>query len=301
MKNIIMSGFKPEDRNVIYKILTNTGFKCKIINEYIKDELLNAKEEIISVMGVYNGNDLKAIRSITTDASNHEYIFGVTENERGLSFNASLYTDIPLFYLPPNEKEILKITNIIKNKLEEKRSETSLFKGLIDLKMNFEWPTPEVRISRTCHFLSELLTKTGYYNSSTEEAHSALALEEALVNSIEHGNLELDSSLKQSDVLFNDKYEELKTQRLKDPNYNKRKIKIKVTIDKEISSIIISDEGKGFDTARSEIAMNTNEKPPIEQIMEHSGKGFSLIKKAFDNVQYNSKGTEIILMNSMKI
>ncbi len=97
--------------------------------------------------------------------------------------------------------------------------------------------------------------------------------------------------------MLDDKYEELKAERLKNPKYNKKSIKITVNIDPYNSSIIIADQGRGFDTVKSEIHNEEKNNLSVEQIMEHSGKGFSLIKNAFDEVQYNSKGAEIILIN----
>lgn len=300
MNNIILSGFNPEHGNIIFNILSKNNLDCRIINENIETKLFKKKDNFFVIMGVYKIDDLKQIRLITTNASNHNYIFGILENNRSLNFTSSFYSQLPLFYLPPEEKELKKIASIIKQKIKNDNSEKSLFNGLKKLNINFEWTTSELKVSKISNFLAELLKKSGYYKTTTEIAHSVLAIEEALVNSIEHGNLELDSSLKQNGVLFNDKYEALKLKRLNDPKYKNRKIKISITIDKGNSSISISDEGKGFNIAKSDVIHNTINKPTFKQIMEHSGKGISLINKAFDDVQYNSKGTEIILINKKK-
>ena len=297
MKKIITAGFKPAENEAISGILIKNGFECEHVNENIENLLLKKTESCIVLMGIYKEEDLKILPRLTTNASNHNFIFGVAENSRSLSFTSSVYSDTPIFYLPPDEKELKKIVSLLKKKIENESSEKILFAGLKKLKINFEWIITNISISKTCKYLAELLKVAGYYNTPTEEAHAVLAIEEALVNSIEHGNLELDSSLKQNDVLLDDKYEELKAERLKNPKYNKKSIKITVNINPYNSSIIIADQGRGFDTVKSEIHNEEKNNLSVEQIMEHSGKGFSLIKNAFDDVQYNSKGTEIILIN----
>ena len=275
MRKIITTGFKLAEREIISSVFIKNGLNCEFVNENIENVLLEKKESCMVLLGIYKKEDLKILPRLTTNASNHNYIFGVVENDRNLSFTSSLYSDLPLFYLPPDEKELKKLASLIKQKMENEISDNILFGGLTDLKINLEWTVADIKVSRTCNYIAHLLRKTGYYLTPTEEVHSALALEEALVNSIEHGNLELDSSLKQNDVLLNDKYEELKTDRLNNPEYNKKKIKIIVNIDPFSSSVIIADEGKGFNTVKSEIHDKVKYEYSIEQIMEHSGKGFS--------------------------
>jgi anti-sigma regulatory factor (Ser/Thr protein kinase) len=118
------------------------------------------------------------------------------------------------------------------------------------------------------------------------EDECALALEEALVNSMEHGNLELDSSLRPDDALGEDRYEAERAKRIADPAYGERLIRMRVTIGPDEAVIVIEDEGPGFDTSKIDDSPSG---------LEVSGKGFWLIKQPFDAAAYNEKGNQLTL------
>jgi len=89
-----------------------------------------------------------------------------------------------------------------------------------------------------------------------------LALEEAVVNAIKHGN-QLDDT---------------------------KKVTISFYIDDDRALISIEDEGEGFDP--SAIADPTDP----ENLMASSGRGLALIRAYMDEVRFNEKGNEISLV-----
>jgi serine/threonine-protein kinase RsbW len=95
-----------------------------------------------------------------------------------------------------------------------------------------------------------------------------LSFSEAVSNSIVHGN-KLDSS---------------------------KKVFIKVNVDNEKMTIIIKDEGRGFDLK----SVPDPTKP--ENMLKDSGRGIHIMKSFVDNLHYNftSKGTEAILEINLK-
>ena len=88
-----------------------------------------------------------------------------------------------------------------------------------------------------------------------------LALEEALVNAIKHGNQ-------------------------MDPN---KKVQIECRIDRDRVWVRIEDEGKGFDVAGLP-------DPTLEENLEKpSGRGVLLMREFMTRVEYNAKGNCVIL------
>ena len=75
----------------------------------------------------------------------------------------------------------------------------------------------------------------------------SIALQEALINAIYHGNLEVDSEHRQVDERIFDAVAEERRQC--DP-YRTRKVRIHVQLDRDVARFSVSDDGPGFDTSQ---------------------------------------------------
>ena len=117
-----------------------------------------------------------------------------------------------------------------------------------------------------------------------------LALQEALTNSLDHGNLELDSKWREDfDKEGIDKYSLMRKQRLSDPKYAQRKITIRTMFAKNTLKISIADQGSGFDLNQKAAAPS-----PIDPLC--FGRGMTIIKGIVDQVSYSNSGREITLI-----
>jgi anti-sigma regulatory factor (Ser/Thr protein kinase) len=162
-------------------------------------------------------------------------------------------------------------------------------RALQRLEAQFSWKTSAFDVSRVCRRIARLLSESGFYADRAGEDECALALEEALVNSVEHGNLALDSSLRPDDPLQEDRYEAEREKRMADPAFGDKlvRLRLSIAIAGDEAKIVLEDEGKGFDTSK------VDESPSG---LDVSGKGFWLIKRPFDAAAYNSKGNKLTLV-----
>ena len=71
-----------------------------------------------------------------------------------------------------------------------------------------------------------------------------MALSEALNNAVDHGNLELDSALREA---HDDEYCKLRTERSKQPPYCDRRVYVTERLSSSEATFIVRDEGPGFD------------------------------------------------------
>jgi anti-sigma regulatory factor (Ser/Thr protein kinase) len=134
-----------------------------------------------------------------------------------------------------------------------------------------------------------VLAKLGLL-SEEELKKLELALDEALANAVDHGNLELDSKLREElDEEGKDKFSSLREYRLGDNQFASRFVYVNVKADKLGVEVCVTDEGAGFD-ASSE---NTNFLETDIELPKCSGRGLLLIKAASDRVQFNEKGNEL--------
>lgn len=120
-----------------------------------------------------------------------------------------------------------------------------------------------------------------------------LAVQEALLNSVEHGNLELDSRWKEEFMADGtDKFSYIRRQRMEDPAFADRVVSIVSVFDGGSLQIVVKDEGKGFMHAGS----------PAQKIADNVscfGRGLTLICNAVDEVQYGNGGSQVTLIKKL--
>jgi CheY-like chemotaxis protein/anti-sigma regulatory factor (Ser/Thr protein kinase) len=135
-------------------------------------------------------------------------------------------------------------------------------------------------------YLQECLARlTGL--ESTERIQVGTALTEALDNAIDHGNLELDSSLRETS--FAHYHEEAEARRARAP-YAERKVWVAVRFAPGRAEFVVRDDGPGFD-----VASLPDPRDP-ENILRASGRGVLLIRTFMDEVVFNARGNEITMV-----
>ena len=118
-----------------------------------------------------------------------------------------------------------------------------------------------------------------------------MALREAIINSIEHGNLKLTFAEK-SGLPDGESYFKLIKERQMDPALTEKKVTINYSLNRERVIYEISDEGEGFDYLSM---LDRNPVSPENLLLGH-GRGLLMITSAFDHVEFNDKGNRIVLV-----
>src|SRR5262245_36602984 len=125
----------------------------------------------------------------------------------------------------------------------------------------------------------------------TERIRIGVALEEALLNAIFHGNLETSSELRQQDE---DRYYRLADERSRQSPYRERKVYFTFRLVRTEAVFSIQDEGPGFDW----IALPDPADPA--NLGRVGGRGLLLIRTFMDEVRFNEKGNRITLVKRRK-
>lgn len=123
-----------------------------------------------------------------------------------------------------------------------------------------------------------------------ERLRLTLAYQEAVTNAVDHGNLELSSTLKDN-ISINgiDSYQLTRRSRMEDPIYGGRKIWITTDYREGCLKITIRDQGKGFVLPRQ------HEIESKGASLNCYGRGMTIISGAMDEVEYRLNGTEIVM------
>ena len=145
-------------------------------------------------------------------------------------------------------------------------------------------------ISSMVHYLQELATEMGACNES-ERVRIGVALQEALTNACFHGNLELSSSLRETDHRA---YYDLAIQRINSLPWSSRRIRVIGRFTDDEAEFTIRDEGFGFD---QDCLFDPTDPENLER---PCGRGLLLMHTFMDDVQYNSIGNEVKLTKRRK-
>jgi CheY-like chemotaxis protein/anti-sigma regulatory factor (Ser/Thr protein kinase) len=114
-----------------------------------------------------------------------------------------------------------------------------------------------------------------------------VALREALVNAVEHGNLEVPSSLKERDEKA---FSQLVEERRRQPPYRERRVHVIAKETPAEAVYVIRDEGSGFNPA------DLPDPTDPSNLEKTSGRGLLLIRTFMDKVTHNPKGNEVTLV-----
>ncbi len=129
----------------------------------------------------------------------------------------------------------------------------------------------------------------------SRQLHLRAALQELVMNAVEHGCLELRYHDK-IDAMAQDRYDELIQRRRTEAHFRDRRVTIRAIYDKrqQILTYRIADEGKGFN-------WKSRVKPGIDVCPtgDASGRGIFLARSFFPDITYNDKGNEVTFTVSL--
>jgi DNA-binding response OmpR family regulator len=129
----------------------------------------------------------------------------------------------------------------------------------------------------------------------SRQLHLRAALQELVMNAVEHGCLELRYHDK-IDAMAQDKYDEVIQQRRAEAHFRDRRVTIRATYDKrqQVLTYRIADEGKGFNW-KSRMKLGLDVCPTGDA----SGRGIFLARSFFPDITYNDKGNEVMFTVSL--
>ncbi len=164
-----------------------------------------------------------------------------------------------------------------------KLSQVKLMECLTDSTARFVLHNDRALIPALVGHLQDRVTQIGL-GDDVDRMQIGVALEEALTNSLYHGNLEISSDLREED--FGTYYATYEG-RAKEAPYAERRIYVDARISRDEAEFLIRDEGPGFDPAT---LPDPTDPANLERL---SGRGVLLMRTFMDEVAYNGTGNEV--------
>ncbi|MEZ6123411.1 MAG: response regulator [Planctomycetaceae bacterium] len=145
-----------------------------------------------------------------------------------------------------------------------------------------------VLMSATARFLRQAVGSVDLCPVS-ELPRLGIALEEALLNACLHGNLELDSKLREGD---GQEFDRLARERSQSLPWCDRRVRVSASLTPEQMRVRITDEGPGFDPS------TLPDPTDPENLLKPHGRGVMMMRLFVDDVQWNDRGNQVTLIRN---
>ncbi len=195
-------------------------------------------------------------------------------------------------YVPKRDlaSQLVETVNRVCTAAGEQREFARLAERVVRRTVRYELDSDVSLVPLVVKSIRELLS-AGTALTELETLRVAVAFEEALLNAIYHGNLEVSSELRDDDPST---YYDLAHARSECPPYRDRQVIVDVTVTPEEARITVTDDGAGFD-------LNALPDPTApENIARASGRGLLLIRTFMDELIHNPRGNEITMIKRFR-
>jgi DNA-binding NarL/FixJ family response regulator len=180
-----------------------------------------------------------------------------------------------------------KLTETIRNVwalMQSERSYEKLAQHTLKTEFKFELDSDAALIPPLVDLAQQ--TIKGIADCETvERLRITVCLEQALLNALYHGNLEVGNSfpIPAGDELPDAGLNAILQERLNNSFFSNRKIKVLVQVKTNRVSFIVRDDGGGFDVS-------------TEETLNEGGRGLILMRHFMDEVKFNAKGNEVTMV-----
>jgi anti-sigma regulatory factor (Ser/Thr protein kinase) len=172
---------------------------------------------------------------------------------------------------------------------KHKRTKSQLMRYATNTRYQFNIKNDQSLVAPLIDFVSSAMERL-QLGDKAEQRHVSVAIEEALLNAIYHGNLELDGPSVQDArrALHDGEIAEIVHERSQQSPYEERRVRIAFEVTRNRIDIVVRDDGKGFDNPSRFI-----EATDVEQLSGAGGRGLALIRNFMDEVEFSDTGNEI--------
>jgi len=188
-------------------------------------------------------------------------------------------------YVPKRvlEQDLCDTVDSVVAAAAQRLGRAELFRSMINSQWSFRLGNDRALFRPLIQYVHDTFAGFGLFDES-ERTRLGVALEEALNNAAEHGNLELDSKDREADLAA---YIEQMQSRCSVPPYCDRQIHLEIAITPAEVVFSVSDEGRGFDP--TELA----DPHHPENLDAISGRGITLMRMFMDDVRFNETGNRV--------
>lgn len=192
-------------------------------------------------------------------------------------------------YLPKRDlaREILSLLDEILAVSSSQKKQALFLDRMVRVEHRFSLENDTELVPQAVGHIEAMMRQMQLFDASVQ-MRVGVAVHEALVNAMVHGNLEVSSEMKAGDWQG---YHDLIATRATTPPYSDRRVAITVRADRgPYLEIRVKDQGRGFDPSK---LPDPTDPANLERA---SGRGLLLIRTFFDRVTHSASGNEIVMI-----
>lgn len=294
MAHILVVEDSPEQARMVSAIMQAAGYATEIASnglEALQSIGKNRPDLVITDLIMPGLNGLELVEAIRKDHPSIPVIlmtaFGSGEIAvRALRQGAASY--VPKRRL---RDEIARTVETTLGVAQAAREQERMFECLVESECRFVCDNDLSLVPALAGHIREIIGARWKKFDETRLMQVGIAVQEALLNAMHHGNLEVSSKLREDDT---DAYRELLEQRRDDPTYRDRRVSVSLKISASELSVVVRDEGPGFDPT---VVADPTDPANLENV---SGRGLYLIWTFMDRVSHNETGNEITMVKRLE-
>jgi CheY-like chemotaxis protein/anti-sigma regulatory factor (Ser/Thr protein kinase) len=167
-----------------------------------------------------------------------------------------------------------------------RRQRDRVLEWMVDCESRFELNNDDSLIPPLVGYAQEMIRDCRDDFDESQLLQVGVALEEALLNAVHHGNLEVSSELRETSL---GAYRKQIQQRREEAAYRDRRVRLTVRASRSELVIAVEDDGDGFDTS------TVPDPTEGENLLREHGRGLCLIRAFMDKVTHNDTGNRITM------
>ena len=289
MPRVLIVEDSPTQAESIRFMLEEAGFHVESARhgrEGLEKIRLSPPDIVVTDLEMPEMNGLELVEAVRRDHPSVPVVLMTahgSEEIAALALRQGAASYVPKLYL---EDDLIPSVERILAATKTDRSHNRAFECLAQMDAQFVMHTDPNLISPVLGHLEEVLVRLSLCDA-TERMRIGIALQEALLNAMYHGNLEVSSELRQQNE---DEYHSLLKERRQQSPYRTRRVYLTARFSPGEARYVIRDEGRGFDPS---VLPDPTDPANLEKV---GGRGLLLIRTFMDTVFHNDLGNEITLI-----
>ena len=293
MQTVLVVDDSQVDRRLVGGLLQRTGEFQIVYAENGVDALnrieLDVPDIVLTDLHMPEMNGLDLVQAIRVEYPLIPVILMTAQGSEELAVEALRMGAAS--YVPTRRlgDDLVKTVTHVVEASQVDRGQARLLNRVVATETTYALPNDVGLIQFLVRQIRDTLANMRYFQDN-DRLRIGIALEEALLNSVYHGNLEVSSDLRDEGTTA---YEELARERMNVGSYRDRLIHIGVKLTPDLARFEIRDEGPGFDPS-------SIPNPTDPEFLERpSGRGMLLMRSFMDELTYNEAGNQVTLVKNV--
>jgi CheY-like chemotaxis protein/anti-sigma regulatory factor (Ser/Thr protein kinase) len=290
MQTVLIVDDSQVDRRLVGGLLQKTGEYELVYAENGKDGLekieLHIPDAVLTDLHMPEMNGLELVEAIKADYPLIPVLLMTAQGSEELAVEALRRGAASYVTKRRLGEDLVSTVQQILDAASAERGQTRLMNRVVRTETEYILPNDTTLVHALVQQIRELMRNMRTFPEN-DRLRIGIAVEEALLNALYHGNLEVSSELREQG---NAEYENLAKARMGSEPYAARRLHVTMFLTQGEARFVVRDEGPGFDP--SDIPDPTDP----DYLERPSGRGMLLMRSFMDAITYNDVGNCVTLV-----